>query len=304
MTERKSHLDLLAISLLVVLSASWGLQQVSIKVANAGISPVLQAGLRSAGAAVLVLLWSQFRGIRLFERDGSLGLGAVIAGLFGVEFVFLYWALDFTTASRGILFLYTAPFFVAVGAHFFIPAERLHGLKLVGLLAAFAGVAIAFWESLALPTDRELVGDAMMLVAAALWGATTVTIKATRLIALSPHKTLLYQLAGSALLLIPLSPIMCEAGISNPSALVWLCLAYQVVWVAFITYVTWFWLITRYPASALSAFTFLTPLFGMLAGGFLLDEPITPALSLAMAFVGIGIYLVNRPLRAAAGKVD
>lgn len=295
MSERRSHLDLLAMSMLVVMCASWGFQQVAIKVANAEISPVLQAGLRSAGAAVLVLGWSALRGVRLFERDGSLWLGLVIAALFGIEFVFLYWGLAFTTASRGIIFLYTAPFFVAGGAHFFIDGERLHGAKLVGLLAAFVGVGVAFWDSLALPTHRELLGDGMMLVAAVLWGATTVAIKATKLIRIHPQKTLLYQLAGSAVLLIPLSPLMGESGLTHPSLLAWLSLAYQTVWVAFITYVAWFWLITRYPASALSAFTFLTPLFGMLAGGVLLAEPITPMLTVAMALVGSGIYLVNRP---------
>jgi drug/metabolite transporter (DMT)-like permease len=297
MTARKTHLDLLAVSMLVVLCASWGLQQVSIKVANSGISPVLQAGLRSAVAAVLVLLWSRVRGIRLFERDGSLWLGLFIAALFGIEFVFLYSGLQFTTASRGILFLFTAPFFVAAGAHFLLPGERLHSVKFLGLLAAFAGVALAFWQGLALPTHRELVGDGMILLAGALWGATIVVIKATRLVNLSPHKTLLYQLAGSAVMLLPLSPLLGEPGITNPSALIWLCVAYQAVWVAFITYVAWFWLITRYPASSLSAFTCLTPLFGMLAAGILLGEPITATLTLAMALVGIGIYLVNRPAR-------
>lgn len=123
-------------------------------------------------------------------------------------------------------------------------------------------------------------------------------IKATRLVSSSPQKTLIYQLAGSAVLLIPLSPALGEAGIANPSPLVLLSLAYQIVWVAFITYIVWFWLMTRYPASGVSAFTFLTPLFGMLAGGLILAEPITLSLALAMTLVGTGIYLVNRAPRA------
>jgi len=297
MTGRKTHLDLLAVSMLLVMCASWGLQQVSIKVANAEISPVLQAGLRSAVAAVLVLIWSRLRGVRLFERDGSLWLGILIAALFGIEFVFLYCGLQYTTASRGILFLFTAPFFVAGAAHFFLPGERLHRVKVLGLLAAFAGVIVAFWQGLTLPTHRELIGDAMILLAGALWGATIVLIKATRLVNLSPHKTLLYQLAGSALMLLPLSPFLGEPGFTRPSALAWLCVGYQAVWVAFITYVAWFWLITRYPASSLSAFTCLTPLFGVLAAGILLGEPITATLILSMGLVGVGIYLVNRPAR-------
>jgi drug/metabolite transporter (DMT)-like permease len=68
------------------------------------------------------------------------------------------------------------------------------------------------------------------------------------------------------------------------------------VGVAFITYLAWFWLVRRYPASRLASFTFLTPLFGVLAGGVLLNEPITNMLLLALVLVGTGIYLVNRPV--------
>ncbi len=298
MNSRKSHLDLLAAGLVVMCCVSWGLQQVAIKVADAGISPVLQAGLRSAAAALLVWGWAAWRGVRLFERDGSLWLGMLIATLFGAEFVFIYWGLVFTAAARGAIFLYTAPIFVALGAHLFLAGERLDRTRALGLLAAFAGMALAFSESLGLPTHRELVGDGMMVVAAVLWAVTTVVIKATRLVRLSPLKVLIYQLAGSALLLLPLSPAMGEAGVTDASPAVLLLLAYQVVWVAFVSYVAWFWLVAHYPASSLAAFTFLTPLFGMLAGGLLLGEPITPRLVLAMAFVGCGIFLVNRAPRA------
>ena len=301
MDARSSQLDSLAILLVVLCCASWGLQQVAIKVANAGISPILQAGLRSAGAAVLVWAWSSARGIRLFDRDGSLWLGIAIAVLFGGEFAVIYVALEFTTAARGAIFLYTAPFFVALGAHFLIPGERLRGGKAVGLLGAFLGVAVAFSDSLALPSHREFIGDAMMVLAGFLWGATTVLIKATRLARLSALKTLIYQLAGSALLLVPLSPLLGEKGVTDPSALVLLLLGYQIVFVAFASYIAWFWLIARYPASALSSFTFLTPIFGLLGGAILLHEPVGLRLIVAIALVGAGIYLVNGRPRAKGG---
>ena len=74
-----------------------------------------------------------------------------------------------------------------------------------------------------------------------------------------------------------------------------------------LSYLAWFWLLTRYPASHLHAYTFWTPLFGLAAGWLLLGEPVTPALLLAMACVAVGIYLVNRepdagaPARATTG---
>ena len=295
MTDRRQQLDSAAIALMVLLCACWGFNQVAIKLANAGISPILQAGLRSAGSALLVWAWSAHRGVRLFTRDGTLGLGLLIGVLFGAEFVFLYWSLVFTSASHAVLFLYTSPFVVALGAHLLIPGERLRWLQVAGLLCAFAGTLLAFGDALRFPTYRELLGDGLAFVAAILWGATTVVIKASRLATASPHKNLLYQLAVSAVLLPILSWAVGEPGIVAATPLVLGMLAYQIVVVAFASYLAWFWLVSRYPAGRLSSFSFLTPLFGLLAGALVLAEPVGWALILALALVGIGIALVNRP---------
>jgi drug/metabolite transporter (DMT)-like permease len=311
MHDRRHQLDSTAVLIMTVLCALWGFNQVAIKLANAGISPVLQAGIRSAGSALLLWAWSSHRSVRLFARDGSLGLGLLVGVLFGAEFVFLYWGLVFTTASRAVLFLYMSPFVVALGAHFCIPGERLRPLQVAGLICAFCGIAAALGDALRLPSHRELLGDGMALAAAVLWGATTVVIKASRLARVSPHKNLFYQLAVSALLLPALSWLGGEHGVVAPTPLVLGMLAFQIVVVAFASYLTWFWLISRYPAGRLSSFTFLTPLFGLLAGALVLSEPVTWGLALALALVAVGIYLVNRappllagipPLRATAAN--
>ncbi len=295
MMARRTHLDSAAMALMVVLCAAWGLQQVAIKAANAGISPVWQASLRSIGATVLVWAWASHKGIRLFERDGTLGAGLLSAALFAGEFAFIYWGLDFTAASRGVVFLYTAPFMIALGAHWFLPGERLRPLQWLGLAFAFAGILVAFGESLGLPTRSQLVGDGMLFLAAVLWAATTLIIKGSVLAKVSPAKTLFYQLAGSALVLPFVSLALGEPGIVALTPLVLASVAYQTVLVAFASYLAWFWLIANYPAGRLAAFSFLTPLFGVLAGALLLSERISPALSVALALVVLGIWLVNRP---------
>ncbi len=309
MPDRRHRLDTAAFLLMTLLCALWGFNQVAIKLANAGISPILQAGIRSAGSTLLLWAWSSHRGVRLFERDGSLGLGLLVGLLFTAEFVVLYWGLVFTAASRAVLFLYMSPFVVALGAHFSIPGERLRPLQVAGLVCAFCGMAAALGDALRLPTYRELLGDAMALAAALFWGATTVLIKASRLAAISPHKNLFYQLGVSALLLPMLSWLAGEPGIVAPTRLVLGMLAYQIAIVAFASYLTWFWLVSRYPAGRLSSFSFLTPIFGLLAGALVLGEPVTWGLSLALALVAVGIYLVNRsppladvipPLRSSA----
>jgi len=294
MSGPRSRLDLGAILLMVLLCACWGFNQVAIKLANAGISPMLQAGIRSLGSAALLWGWSTHRGVALFRRDGSLGLGILIGLLFGGEFIFLYWSLVFTSASRAVLFLYTAPFTVALGAHLFVPGERLRPLQVLGLASAFAGTAAAFGDALRFPTYRELLGDSLAFIAALLWGATTVVVKASRLASISPHKVLFYQLGVSALMLPALSFAAGERGVVSATPLVLAMLAYQIVVIAFATYLTWFWLVSRYPAGRLASFAFLTPLFGLLAGALLLGEPVSAALLAALTLVALGIYLVNR----------
>jgi drug/metabolite transporter (DMT)-like permease len=237
----------------------------------------------------------------VLRPDGSGLYGATIAALFALEFVCVYWGFMFTTASRGVLFIYSTPFFVALGAHWLFPEERLHGTKIVGLVVAFAGLALAFADGLRLPTRRELLGDVLQLVGAVLWAATTLVIKA-RGRDVSPHRTLFYQLAGSAVLLAALAVGSGEPGVTRLTGLIAAAVSYQVVIHAFASYLAWFWLLTRYPATQLHAYTFWTPLFGVLAGWLLLSDPITPALVVAMACVALGIYLVNRPPGAAAGR--
>ena len=294
-TRENQMLDFTAMAVLVVLCVSWGLQQVAIKVAIRGIPPLMQSGIRSVGATILIWIWMTVRREPLLERDGTLWWGIAAGLLFAGEFILIYWGLEYTNASRAVIFLYMSPFVVALGAQLFIPGEHLRMIQVLGLCCAFVGIVVAFEESLKFPTRRMLIGDSMLAGAAILWGATTVMIKACPLSRIKPSKTLLYQLAVSAVVLPLGSLIKGEPGIFLMTPLIAASLVYQTVWVAFVTYLAWFWLIRHYPPSRLASFTFLTPLFGVLAGGLLLSEPITGGLLLALVMVGVGIYLVNRP---------
>jgi drug/metabolite transporter (DMT)-like permease len=301
MPQHRPDLDRFAMVLMLVLTV-WGLQQVAIKVANAGISPIWQAGLRSIGATLLVWTWASVRGVKLWTPDGTLAPGLLAGLLFGGEFALIFWGLEYTSASRGIIFLYTAPFFVALGAVWLLPHEHMRRAQWTGMALAFCGVLALFGENLLRPAGRAWIGDLMMFVAAAMWAATTLTIKATRLARVAAEKTLLYQLAVSAVVLPPLALAFGEPGVFAPSAAVWTSLAFQVVIVASASYVAWFWLISRYPATRLSSFSFLTPVMGVLAGALLLGETLTLAVLLALTLVGAGIWLANRP--TPAGVAD
>jgi len=161
------------------------------------------------------------------------------------------------------------------------------------VLVAFAGIALAFGDGFA-AARGSLLGDVFGLIAAALWAATTVLIRATSLARISAAKTLFYQLAVSAPMLLAASLLMGEKGVMALTPLALASLAYQGVIVAFVSYLVWFWLLTRYLAARLSVFSFLTPLFGVLFGVLILSEPLTPSFVGAALLVGAGIVLVNR----------
>jgi drug/metabolite transporter (DMT)-like permease len=295
-----------AFAIMVLLCSIWGLQQVAIKLTLAGISPVLQVGLRSAIAAVLVFAWARLRGIALFPADGSLWPGLLAGTLFALEFVCIYAGLEYTNASRMVVFLYTAPCFTVLGLHWFVPGERIGMRHGFGVALAFGGIVLAFAEGMwrtptGIPSGHATadfwLGDLLGVLAAILWAATTVVIRASGLARINAARVLLYQLAVSAVIVLPISFLMGEPGITAPTSKVLLGFAYQVVIVAFASYLTWFWLLTKFLASRLMVFSFLTPLFGVLFGVLLLNERMSAQFGLAALLVVAGIMLVNAPVK-------
>ena len=294
MTSRKSHLDLFAVSLLLVCCLFWGLQQVLIKATIAEVPPMFQASLRLWGATALLWLWCLWRGVALFSGDGSLKAGLLAGALFAAEFACIYLGLQHTTASRLTVFLYTSPFWVALLVPLWVTSEKLRGLQWVGLLAAFAAVVFALWEGFTEDHTPTLRGDILGLAAGMLWGLTTVVIRASSLVRISPEKLLFYQLAVSALSFPMLSVALGEAWVWQFSAFAITSLALQTVVGAFASYLAWMWMLGRYPATKISVFVFLTPLFALLFGALWLKESVTPGLLVALATVAAGIVLMNR----------
>ena len=301
MSDRKTNLDGLAIVSLLLCCALWGLNQVAAKLALADVPPLIQAGTRSLGAALLVAWWAWRGGVSLSPRNGTLGAGLLAGTLFAAEFACVFIGLQYTSASRMIVFLYASPFVVALGLPLVAHSERPGAVQWLGLAAAFGGVAWAFAEGFSAgfvaAGPQQWLGDTLGLTAAVLWGATTLVIRGSRLANAAPEQTLLYQLLVSGVLLTAASLAMGEVW-PAPSSLglrPLLLIGFQTVVVTFASFLLWFWLVRHYPATRVTAFTLLTPLFGLMAGVVLLGEPLTLRLLLACAAVLVGITLVNRP---------
>ncbi len=290
--ERKP-VDATAVSVMLLLCMTWGFQQVAIKLALEGVSPVMQGAVRSVLATLLLVFWARARGIDLFGSDGTLRAGIIAGLLFAAEFFFIYLGLGLSAASRIVVFVNLAPCFTALGLALFVPGERLGPRQWGGILLAFIGVFLAFAEGFINATRVSLLGDFFGVLGGLFWGATTVLIRASRLSGVTATKTLFYQLAVSALALPIASIALGEPGFMKINATVAASLVFQGVVVAFVTYLVWFWLLTRYLASRISVFSFLSPLFGVFFGAALLAEPVSAAYAGAVALVVIGIALVN-----------
>lgn len=292
---RRDRLDAAGAGFMVCFSLLMGANHTMVKVINDGMAPVLQAGLRSAIALPVVLGFALVARRRLSVRDGTFWPGMLCGAFFAAEFLMLFLALDRTSVGRAAVLFYTMPFWVALGAHFLIPGERLTPRRLAGLGLAIAGVALALGGA---EGEISLAGDLLSLAAALCWAGIALTARLTRLSSASAEMQMCYQLGVSALVLLALAPIEAPLIRDLQPLHLWL-LVFQSVVVIGIGFSMWFWVLKIYPASDIAAFGFLTPVFAVVSGWAALGEPITLGLLGALTMVGTGIVLVTwRPSRA------
>ena len=274
----------------------FGLQQVVLKAAAPDIAPLLQLALRSGIAALLVGLLMFFRGEQMSLGDGTWRPGLLVGVLFALEFLFVGEGLRHTSASHSVVFLYTAPAFAALGLHWKLPEERLQLLQWVGILLAFAGIVIAFFGRTPQPmggsASNILWGDFLALLGGIAWAATTVVIRCTSLARTSATRTLLYQLTGAFIILMLAAIGLGQTGF-NSTPLAWGSLLFQSLVVSFAGFLVWFWLLRNYLASRLGVFSYMTPLFGIAFGVWLLNEPLEPSFLVGALLVLAGIVLVS-----------
>lgn len=297
--QRKTGVDGFGATVLIAFSMLMGINQVMIKLVNAGLQPVFQAGLRSACATLLILAFALLTRKKLSISDGSLVPGLICGVFFATEFLILFQALDYTSVARASVFFYTMPFWVAVAAHFLIPGERLTPVRFGGLALAIAGVAWALLHNEAPTSDYALVGDVACLVGAMFWAGIALLARTTSLSKSVPVMQLLYQVSVSSIVLLALAPLFGDL-VREPTAAIWGMFAFQVVVVVCIGFLTWFWILSIYPASDMASFGFLSPVFGVFFGWLILDEALSVSVIGGLILVSLGIVLINRKQKPPA----
>jgi drug/metabolite transporter (DMT)-like permease len=289
----RSNIDSRAAAAMMMICAIWGLQQVAIKAAEPDISAVLQIAIRSGIAALAVYLLARYRREKFVFDRPTLLAGLCVGFLFALEFFFVSEGLRYTSASHMAVFLYTAPLFSAIGLHFVIRHERLSLIQWVGIAIAFGGVVLAIsGMSDSSGAENPLRGDIYGLLAGMSWGGSTIVIRTTGLANCSSKQTLLFQLSGACILL-SLLAITTESVHFTLTALAWTSLIFQTLVVSFISYLIWFSLLRHYQASSLGILTFMTPIFGILAGVVILGEPLQIEFVLGSILIVLGLIVVS-----------
>lgn len=296
--ERKQHIDLFGAVSLVGFAGILAFNQVVIKVGTEGFQPVFMSGLRSVGALAVLILWMWVRGVRADFSRRYWASGLLLGSLFAFEFVCLFWALDNTTVSRASILFYTMPMMLAAIAHFVLPGERLTLRRAAGLALAMGGVALVL--AVRQGGEASVMGDIAALGAAAGWAGIALTVRLTPVSEQRPEMQLMWQLIVSSVMLIA-AAFFFGPFLRDPQTVHFLSLAYQVVVVASLGYMFWFFLMSVYPASGVASFSFLSPVISVFFGWALLGEDVGWNTIAALVLVAIGLVLINRRHRPQGG---
>jgi len=291
--QTRQDMDARGTSALIAIFVILAVNQVAIKLTNQGLQPVFAAGVRSLGAVIVLWVWMRLRGQRPDFAREALGAGLLVGMIFALEFLALFLALDLTTVSRASVIFYSMPVWMALTAHFVLPGERLTLARLIGLGLAFAGVAWAILDRSGLSGEASLVGDLAALVAAFAWMGVSLAARLTAISRQTPEMQIFWQVAVSAPVLLLLAPLfgpLVRDFTPQTAAL----MAFQIVVVASGVFLSWFWLLSRYKASQVAGFAFLSPIFGVGVGWLWLGEAVTVSLLVKLALVAAGIVLINR----------
>ncbi|WP_025062481.1 DMT family transporter [Sulfitobacter guttiformis] len=289
--ERKLDMDAFGAAALTAFALHLAFNQVVIKVTAGGFSPVFAAGIRSAGAVLVLIVWMYLRGVSWRMPRAALPWAVVSGLLFAFEFMCLYNALDLSTVSRSSVIFYSMPLWLALASIVLLPEERMTRRKALGLALAFSGVVIALAERGG--GQVSWAGDLLAVCSAMCWAGIALVVRVTPLADVPPEQQLISQVLVSAPILLLLAPFFGPL-LRDIQPIHVAGMAFQIIAVASLGFLAWFWLMKRYPANSVASFSFISPVASVLLGWILLGEQIAASIWVALVLVAAGITLINR----------
>jgi drug/metabolite transporter (DMT)-like permease len=179
---------------------------------------------------------------------------------------------------------------LTIVAHFLIPNEKITFIRILGLLCAVVGLAWALSDNIS--GGYALLGDLMCIIGSILWAGIVLFARLSNLRKSTPEMQLIYQLAVSPFILIPVA-FFFGPFIRDLQLLHIFLFGFQVIGIVSIGFVLWFWVLSIYPASDMASFSFLAPVFGVIFGWLVLGENIGITIVGSLFLVSVGIILIN-----------
>ena len=276
----------------ILISAMWGGNSPTIKIALDGVPPLALAGIRFSLGALTVLVWVLVARIPLKPTSKELRLLLSLLALFVLQIYLLHSGTRFTLAAHSGVLMSTNPFFITIFAHFFVAGDRLSGFKIAGLVLSFCGIVLIFGEGFWNSATDYLFGDALVLLSGLLLGARQVYTK-TLTQKIHPARLLFWQAALSVPVFFALSALFERGTAIELNTRIVSAILFQGIVVAGLGFIFWTVLLRRFNASRLGVFGFVSPISGVIISYYLLGEPISNALLFGVALVGAGIAVVN-----------
>ena len=293
--EKKTKIDAFGAIALISFSLLLGINHVVIKIVNLGLNPIFFAGIRSFIAFIFIIIWMKLVDKPIVFNSKYTKISFIAGIIFALEFLFLFLALDFTTVSRNSIIYYSMPLWLTILLFFTKSNEKISFLKFLGLILAFIGVVLSvtnFKINLIL-NSPNLIGDILAFLAALFWALLIIIAKNSSFSKVSPEMQLLWMVMVSGPILTILS-LFIEDPIRNFQLIhIWGILFQSIIVVAG-GFLFWLWLLSKYPASGVASFSFLTPIFTIFFGWLILSEVMTFDFLIAASLVILGLILINR----------
>ena len=289
--DKRISPDKKGITLAFILSILWSGNPISIKAGLEAAPPLRLGWMRFVLGGIVAILWSLYnkQAVKFKKSDVIPLIGTGL--LFSVQLGFMNIGQNYTSGGHGVIMITTFPLWASIFSHLFIPNDKLTRFKIFGMIIAYIGVIILFWESISNSSNNYLIGDLLMLTSAMLLGARQIYIsQISQGLNQAEIKILYTQAFVGTFTFFIFSQLFENSNFSISYNLV-IALLYQGVIIAGFGFIGQTWLMKKYLPSRILIINISQPVFGVILAWVVLGEIPGFELVFATIFVLSGSYL-------------
>jgi len=291
-SEKRTNPDKKGIILAFILSVLWSGNPISIKIGLEDAPPLRLGWMRFILGGIVAILWALYNKEKFTLQKKELAPLFGVGLLFSIQLGFMNVGQNHTSGGHGVIMITTFPLWASIFSHFFVPNDNLTKTKTAGMLIAYLGVILLFWESIFDSSSNYLIGDLMMLTSAMLLGARQIYISQIAQ-GISQINILLSQ-ALVGIITFFLFSLSFESQPYVLSFSLISALFYQGIIIAGFGFIGQTWLLKKYLPSKVTIISISQPVFGVILAWIILGEKPGIELVFATILVVIGSYISIR----------